>query len=189
MNVFDFDKTIFYPDSSAVFIRFLTLRHPLAAARNIPYLMVKSIRCVAKSFQAKEIKEGLFGMLRFISDPSEEIKMFWERYRCNIGSWYKDVHKDNDIIITASPEFLIKPIGHELGCCVLGTVMDINTGRIKGLNCHDSEKVRRYHEVFGDAQIDEFYSDSLSDSPLAEISKNAFMVMKGTVNPWPDSGF
>ena len=51
------------------------------------------------------------------------------------------------------------------------------------MNCHGEEKVRRFREVYGDAQIDEFYSDSLHDTPLAKEAKRAFLVKKDEILP------
>ena len=63
--------------------------------------------------------------------------------------------------------------------------VDKFTGKYDGVNCHGKEKVRRFYEVFPDGVIDCFYSDSLSDSPLAEISKQAVMVKNHELLPWP----
>ncbi|MBQ7745742.1 MAG: polysaccharide biosynthesis protein GtrA, partial [Ruminococcus sp.] len=58
------------------------------------------------------------------------------------------------------------------------------TGIYDGVNCHGKEKVRRFYEVFPDRKIEEFYSDSYSDSPLAEIADKAFMVDGEKVTKW-----
>ena len=46
------------------------------------------------------------------------------------------------------------------------------------------EKVRRFYEEFPDGKIDEFYSDSYSDTPLAEIAKTAYMVDGSNISQW-----
>ena len=63
--------------------------------------------------------------------------------------------------------------------------MDKKTGRITGENCHDSEKVKRFYAQYPDAHTECFYSDSLSDSPMAEIADKAYLVKNGTLSPWP----
>ena len=67
----------------------------------------------------------------------------------------------------------------------MASPVDPKTGKTIGLNCHGEEKVRRFREVYGDAQIDEFYSDSLHDTPLAKEAKRAFLVKKDEILPWP----
>ena len=43
------------------------------------------------------------------------------------------------------------------------------------------EKVKRFYEIYPKEIIDEFYSDSYSDLPLANISKKAFLIKKGQI--------
>ena len=62
---------------------------------------------------------------------------------------------------------------------------EIKTGKIIGENCYGEEKVKRFYEAgYNKDSIDEFYSDSLSDSPLADISKTAYIVIKEKLVPW-----
>ena len=49
---------------------------------------------------------------------------------------------------------------------------------------HGAEKARRLHEAYPDAQIAEFYSDSRSDSPLAELAEHAYLVHGQERTPW-----
>ena len=60
------------------------------------------------------------------------------------------------------------------------------TGKIHGLNCHDEEKVRRFRLEVPEGHIENFYSDSLSDSPLAKLADRAWLVKKGKLSPWPE---
>ena len=46
--------------------------------------------------------------------------------------------------------------------------------------------MRRFREVFGDAQIETFYSDSLSDTPLAREAKTAWIVRGDELVPWAE---
>jgi phosphoserine phosphatase len=63
--------------------------------------------------------------------------------------------------------------------------MDPYSGRILGRNCHDEEKLRRFRAEYPDADIDCFYSDSLSDAPLASIAAHAILVKGDRLLPWP----
>ena len=67
---------------------------------------------------------------------------------------------------------------------VLGSPVDKYTGRFSGPNCHGAEKVRRFHAAFPGGEIDEFYSDSYSDQPLADLAKRAFLVRGDAVLAW-----
>jgi phosphoserine phosphatase len=63
-------------------------------------------------------------------------------------------------------------------------VIDIHTGKYDGLNCHGEEKVRSFHELFPEGKIDEFYSESYSDTPLARLAEKAFLVKGDSLLPW-----
>ncbi|MEE0264705.1 MAG: haloacid dehalogenase-like hydrolase, partial [Acutalibacteraceae bacterium] len=89
-------------------------------------------------------------------------------------------------IISASPEFLL-----ELPCQMLGikylmaSRVDPKTGKYTGENCHGEEKVRRLYEKYPkDTVIEEFYSDSYSDTPLAKLAKKSFMVKGDDISDW-----
>ena len=110
---------------------------------------------------------------------------FWAKNQHGIGEWYLAQKKDDDIIISASPYFLLKPICDKLGVRLIATPMDKETGKINGNNCHDSEKVRRFYDEFPDAVTENFYSDSLTDSPMADIATEAWMLKKHKISPWP----
>ena len=61
------------------------------------------------------------------------------------------------------------------------------TGRITGNNCHDSEKISRFLRDYPNGSVDVFYSDSLSDSPMAWFASKAFLVKEGReLVPWPN---
>lgn len=42
MNVYDFDKTIFYPDSSVTFVKWEMKRHPLIFLRCLPVAVARA---------------------------------------------------------------------------------------------------------------------------------------------------
>ena len=93
--------------------------------------------------------------------------------------------KTDDVIISASPEFLLSPVCKKLGLkYLIASRVDKNTGKYNGINCHGKEKVRRFYEEFGETDVEEFYSDSYSDTPMAEIANKAFMVKKDEITPW-----
>ena len=66
--------------------------------------------------------------------------------------------------------------------------MDKRTGKMYGRNCHGEEKVRRFYAAHPGAVTEAFYSDSLSDTPMARIAQRAYLIIdKGqTTVPWPE---
>ena len=186
MNVYDFDQTIFQPDSSYAFFLYCLKRYPAAMLRAGPGILSHSVLYAAGRIGAKALKEKLFAFLRYLPDPEGVVRRFWDERLGGIEPWYLAQQRPDDLVITASPLFLVGEAGRRLGFAVLGTRMDIRSGRIEGENCHDAEKVRRFYEAYPDGEIDAFYSDSLSDSPLAELAARAYLVSKGRLSRWPD---
>ena len=184
MNVYDFDKTVFYPDSSYKFFLYCLKRHPGTVLRFSPGALAASLRYAFGVIGAKALKEKLFAFLRCVNDPQKLVVDFWDEHFSGIEEWYLRQRKPDDLIITASPEFLVGEAGRRLGTAVIGTRMDIRSGRIEGENCHDTEKVLRFRAAFPETEINAFYSDSLSDTPLAEIAERAYMVKRGKLSVW-----
>lgn len=187
MNCYDFDQTIFYPDSSYCFVMYCLKKYPGAVLRAVPGAAWAGLKVLRKKARVKELKEKTFAFLPRLPDPDRAVRDFWEEHRGKIAPWYLAQKREDDLIISASPEFLLEPIARELGVGLIATRMDKRTGRIQGANCHDEEKVRRFVDAYPEGRIEEFYSDSLSDAPLARLAEKAFLVEKGqTLRPWPE---
>ena len=71
---------------------------------------------------------------------------------------------------------------------VLGTEIEVVDGRLTGRfatpNCYGPEKVRRFREIYPEAAVENFYSDSRSDTPMAKIAQKAWMVRGERVVNW-----
>jgi len=190
MNTFDFDKTLFYPDSSFTFAMWYYRRHPLVALICLPLTLFWGILYKLKLAGKEELKEHIYFYLRFVKDIDGEVRKFWWLYGGRIAKWYLDIRQSDDVVISASPEFFLQPIADTLGFTLIATRMDKHTGKITGLNCERGEKIRRFLEVFPEGHSECFYSDSMKDAPMAEFSDRAYMIVnKGqTPVPWPKSG-
>lgn len=185
MNTYDFDQTIYQPDSSYAFFMFCLKKYPGAVLRTVPRSAVYVLRYAMKKINTRELKQQAFSFLGFLPDVDGAVSDFWDEHRSGIEQWYLAQKREDDIIISASPEFLLRPIAKELGVRLIATPMDKHSGAILGENCHDVEKVRRFQAEYPGAHTEKFYSDSLSDSPMAELADEAFLVRKGQLSPWP----
>ena len=186
MNVYDFDETLFNPDSSFLFTVTCLKKYPGLFFKVFPDMAVKAVGRLLKLSTTKELKEKIFAFLPYLDDVDAEVAEFWARNGGRIEKWYLAQKRDDDLIISASPEFLLAPICERLGVRLICTKMDKYTGRIIGENCSNKEKVRRLYEEYPDAVVDEFYSDSLIDTPLAELAASAYIVDHDRLRPWPD---
>lgn len=184
MNVYDFDKTIYKKDSTAGFFLFSLKRHPKILLI-IPSIIIATIKFyLFKKGTKTQMKSQIMKFVRYI-DYDRDIRDFWDTHRQGIKDFYLKQQKEDDVIISASPAFIVEPICRNLGIKhIMCSRVDEKTGEYSGENCHGKEKVRRYREVFSDTTIDKFYSDSYSDTPLAEISKEAFLVKGDKITSW-----
>jgi phosphoserine phosphatase len=109
-------------------------------------------------------------------------RRFWEKRRRNIQPWYLRQRRDSDVIISASPEFLLEPVvtGY-LHCALIASKVDPKTGVYDGKNCYGEEKARHFRARYGDKRIDNFFSDDYADMPLMRAAENAFLVKGDTI--------
>lgn len=183
MNVYDFDKTIYDGDSTADFYLFCLKRHSRILLLT-PSLFGAFLRFyVFKKGTKTQFKETMYRFLR-CCDTDKDVADFWTGHKEKLKPFYSAQQQPDDVIISASPEFLLQPICRELGVALMASRVDPKTGRYDGINCHGKEKVRRFYEVYPDGEIDDFYSDSYSDSPLAEIARRAYLVKGNTLKDW-----
>lgn len=188
MNTYDFDKTIFYPDSSVTFVKWYMRRHPLVFLCWAPRTALFALLYLLKLVPKERLKENIFRFVQKEPNLDAVLEEYWDEHESWIAPWYLRQRRDDDLVISASPEFVVKPMCDRLGIKLMATPMDKKTGKIMGSNCYGEEKVRRFYEAFPDGKTEAFYSDSLSDAPMAEIADKAYLIVdKGqTPIPWPD---
>ncbi|MBQ3181822.1 MAG: HAD-IB family phosphatase [Clostridia bacterium] len=183
MNVYDFDKTIYNGDSTVNFYKYCIRKRPVIL-KYLPKQLWAVFMYFIKVYDKTKMKENFYRFLQGIDDVDALLISFWEENMAKIKAWYIESKRDDDVIISASPEFLL-----EIPCKILNVKMMASrvckkTGKYDGVNCHGKEKVKRFYKEFADGAIDEFYSDSYSDTPLAKISKKAYMVKGNKIFDW-----
>ena len=184
MNVYDFDKTIYKSDSTLDFYLFCLKKMPFILKR-LPKQFYSAVLYKLGKITKTEFKENFYIFLNDLPDIDILINEFWNIHCGKIKNFYLDGKKDDDIIISDSPTFLLEPICKKLNITYLiASKVDKHTGKYTGINCYGSEKVRRFKEIFPDQSIDNFYSDSLSDAPIAKLAKHAFLVSKKHIKNW-----
>ena len=186
IDVFDFDKTIYDGDSTIDFYLFCLRRHPKCILY-LPKQVLHALRYRLKKEQLLTFKESFFSFLKEIEDVGQEVELFWKQYQRKIKPWYKqyDRQSRSQLIISASPYFLIKPIGDLLMVeDVIASEVDPKTGQFNSPNCAKEEKVRRFKEKYPKLKIQHFYSDSISDLPMAKLAAESYWVKKNEVTLW-----
>lgn len=180
MNVYDFDNTIYDGESVLHFFFFYIKKTPYLL-KYIPKVFHALVKYKAGKVT---VEQALTDYAPFVEDYFKNISdlkadsvEFWDKHMKNIKPFYKEIQREDDVIVTASPENTMEEICKRLGIkhCV-GSLIDEETGKITRL-CMRSRKVPAFFEAFPDAHIDNFYTDSpKNDAPLIEIADHAFHV-------------
>ncbi|NLG24535.1 MAG: haloacid dehalogenase-like hydrolase [Clostridiales bacterium] len=187
MNVYDFDHTIYDGNCTFDFIVYCGRQHPRTLAALIGAAGA-GLRMAMGRADKTFAKQRLFGFMRQLDDVDREIERFWDGHIDKIKRWYRIQMKPDDLVISASPAFLVAPACRRLGLRPpLASPVDAATGRYFGVNCDGEEKVRRFREAFPDARVERFYSDSDDDLPMARLAERSFKVRGDEIAPWrPD---
>ena len=67
---------------------------------------------------------------------------------------------------------------------LIASNVDIKCGRFYGENCYGMEKRLRFLKQFPHSPVDKFFSDSVSDTPMAELAKEAYLVKASKIVRW-----
>ena len=186
MNVYDFDRTVYDGDSSVDFYRFILFRKPYLAAL-LPYQVWGIIMYLFGVYSKERMKEIFFCFIRYCASLDDVVAGFWKRSIRKIKPWYLRQKQNSDIIISASPQFLLEPlVVGNLGVRLIASQIDKNTGKFIGKNCYGEEKAVRFFGSNTECVIENFYSDSLSDAPLAAKAQKSFIVKKEKIANWDD---
>ncbi len=185
MNVYDFDNTIYRGDSTFGFVLYLYAHRPLTLL-SIPRTAICGLLYGLHLMKKLTFKTNLYHMFVFVNDMEDVCDQYVASHMSHIKDWYGAQQREDDVIISASPYFLIERFCRKLNIrYVMASNVDIHTGKYDGINCHGEEKVRRYDTMFPEGKIEGFWSDSLSDSPLARIAETAYLVKGDRILPWP----
>ena len=179
MRVFDFDNTIYNGESSVDFFMFLLSKKkyytrylPLTiytlALYKANVLSLDYVQNVANKYAHEIAKNGKYS--------EKLIQEFWKLNNHKLKRHFLEKINEEDVIITASPNVLINEIKDKLKTKnIICSKLDIKTGKLKFL-CMGKNKVKAFKYMYPNTTIDEFYTDSMNDSPLIDISNKTFLV-------------
>lgn len=174
MNGYDFDKTIIKGNSVKRFSDYCFLRLPYLWPLILVYFFA-SILYILRIIK----KDGFLRVLEFfvVLVPHREkmVKRFWDKNIKHVKQWYWDVRRDDDIVISASPAYLIEEICSRLGVRCIASAVG-KRGLVVGKHCYAEEKVTRYRAQYGDTPLATFYSDSMSDAPMFCLAAEGYFV-------------
>lgn len=162
-------------------------RHPKLYFTYFPKVMFNLAEYKSGKIQNHLMQRKLFSFLTMVDDFDVQIEKFWNKYEKRISAWYLAQKKPDDLIISASPTCIIEPIAKRLGVQFMASEYDREYGVFLDNLMYAKEKAK-YITDHGFPIIENFYSDSLADTPLALLADHAHLVTKRatTVVDWPD---
>lgn len=180
MNVFDFDNTIYDGESTLDLFFFYIVRKPWLI-KHLPTVLKAFARYKKGGVSLNEIIERYVPMVEkdalrvfdFENDPKE----FWDGHMKKIKPLYNELRSDDDLIITASPDFSIDEICRRLGIKrYLASRVNTQTGKIEFVNIRQN-KINAFMQEYAGETIERFYTDSPeNDAPLIELANEAYLV-------------
>ncbi|MCQ2472031.1 MAG: haloacid dehalogenase-like hydrolase [Clostridia bacterium] len=180
MNVYDFDNTIYDGESTFDLFLFYLKKKP-SLIRLLPTVVKAFSRYKKGKISINEMIENYIPLIesegKKFADLKKDPVEFWDTHMDKIKPFYKEIQKEDDLIITASPDFTMEEICKRLGIkYLLSTTVNKETGKFERI-CLKDNKLKAFFEFYGDAEIENFYTDSPeNDYPLIEKAQHAFIV-------------
>lgn len=183
MNIFDFDGTLYKGDSTIDFWRYSIIRHP-SCLRALPKQLLSFSQYLTKKIDKDTFKERFYEFLYFLPDTSQTVKDFWKAKHCQLRSDVLAHASKGDLVISASPEFLLQEICDQHGWQLIASKVDPHTGKLLGPNCQGKEKVARLQTAGYSKTFEQGYTNSSSDEPIMRLSSTSFLVRRHSIVPF-----
>lgn len=179
MNVYDFDNTIYNGETLVDFILYYVRTDP-RIWRYVPKLLVIAFKDAFHLFTVAQALEAyasfLEGYYVKVEHIEEDVVKFWDSHMHKIKPWYAKVQREDDIIVSGTTDFLLDEVMRRLGVKhYVGSSIDKNTGKFIRL-CFLDNKVKIFRELYPNAHIDNFYTDSMNDKPMMDLADHVFFV-------------
>jgi len=183
MRVFDFDNTLYDGETMVDFFHFMVeKKEELKKYKSIVnfFLNLYNHNMLPMNLVRKCIDKYKGELNYSTKNLDKYVDEFWELHRDKIMKDMIQKVKKDDVIITASLDFLLKPIIKDLPTKnIICTEVDIEHKKVDCV-CYKENKVKKYREKYKDIPIDELYTDSYADKPLMQISKKVYLIDKKT---------
>ena len=185
MRVFDFDNTIYDGESGVDLFLYFLKKDTKGLMKYAPKFFEGFLKYKKAKITVDEMMEDYSFILKEYSQQIDDIygefEKFWDLNEENVKNFYRHIQKDDDVIVSACPVCLLKIICDRIGIKnYIGSDINPLTGEMKNI-CYKDNKVKAYRDVYGDTPIDEFFTDSISDVAMIEISDNVFWVDGETI--------
>ncbi|MCH5152860.1 MAG: haloacid dehalogenase-like hydrolase [Clostridiales bacterium] len=175
MNGYDFDNTILDGNSTRRFAFFCTARLPYLIIF-VPVIVIASLLRALRIISMNKYLHMLEWFIALVPNVDKFVIKFWDKNMKHIKPWYLSQRHDDDIVISASPYFLVVEACKRLGVACIATNLDTHA-RLNGhKHVYGKEKVTTYKIVYEDKPLTTYYSDSMSDIPMFMFAERGYFV-------------
>lgn len=175
MNVYDFDETVFTGDVEERFFKFMFAKKGFRHYK-ISFEFYDKLNKLGFITKTRK-REGQYKFLKDIDDLDAVLKEYWDEMEQYMKPWYLEAKRDDDVIASGTPRFLLEPILKKLGLTgLVATEMDPKTGKIDGDFAVGEFKIVNFRNQYPLNSIDKFYTDAYSDHYLADYAKESYIV-------------
>lgn len=180
MRVFDFDNTIYDGESIMDIFLYFLKKDTKTILKFAPKFIKDFIRYKFDKITVDEAMASYGKAFKAYCEKVEDIygdfERFWDKNQSKVKQFYFDIQDENDIVVSGCPYCLLKIICDRIGIKhYIGSDIDPIKGEINKI-CYKDKKIEAFREVYGYVVIDDFYTDSMADKPMMDISRNVFMV-------------
>jgi len=183
ITVFDFDKTLTDKDTLFGFYRSVADKDRFFYPKRF-LLLIAGVFYKTGLINNSTLKR--VGISLFLKGKSfEELEVAARQYanKIELNNVYITHYLNSDDekwIVSASPEIYLKYVFP--GENVVGTTLRYHSGKVRGLevNMFGQEK-KRFLIDKGIGKISEFFTDSLTDKPLMDISEKVYIINQGHI--------
>lgn len=180
MNVYDFDNTIYSGETLVDFISYYIKTDP-AIWPHVPKLLWIYCKDIFHLFTVEDAVRAYASFLetyyvKKIGTLADDVQQFWDKNEKKIKPFYDKIRKEDDVIVSGTTDFLLEEICRRKGIRhYISSSIDPQTGKFTQL-CFLENKVKLFYERYPGAQIDAFYTDSMNDRAMMDISQHVFFV-------------
>lgn len=179
MNVFDFDNTVYDGETLVDFIIYYCL-HDIKIWRFIPKLLIIWLKDSLHLFTVEQAVQAyasfLEGYYVHIKTLDEDTVKFWNCHEKKIKPFYEKIRRDDDVFVTGTTDFIFDEIARRMNIKnYITSSVDRKTGKFTRL-CFLENKVKLFRDTYPNAEIENFYTDSMNDKAMMDISKNVYLV-------------
>ncbi len=172
INVYDFDETICFKDSTIGFWKFCAKKKPII----LICVPIQVLAVLLYKFGITKKMSLFYIFLKFLKGNTQYIKDFCDIQEKNICEWYLKQKQPTDVIVSASPEFLIKELCERIGVRYVASQVDYKTGKYSELPCKGKQKPIQFYKKFKNETVNKSYGNAKSDIYMIKAGKEGYMI-------------